>query len=171
VYDRLQSMLKKAWKRRVSLRLVSLKLSNLYDGRFRSDLPLTVPMQRLGAQSRLAAVVDELRSSYGRSIPPPRPRFPPVESATEALATSANRLPGQPSNHSGKAGDHHLRCVTDAQAIFVSRLDPFASSHCEPGDEAWHATVALTDTGNLHGAVEFVQAARRRALNQLSGWN
>src|ERR1039457_7028607 len=68
VYDRLRTMLKKAWKRRVSLRLVSLKLSNLYDGRFRSDLPLTVPMQRLGAQSRLAAVVDELRSSHGRSI-------------------------------------------------------------------------------------------------------
>ena len=34
VYGRLQAMLKKAWKRRVSLRLVSLKLSNLYDGGF-----------------------------------------------------------------------------------------------------------------------------------------
>jgi nucleotidyltransferase/DNA polymerase involved in DNA repair len=48
VYGRLQAMLKKAWKRRVSLRLVSLKLSNLYDGRFRSDLPLTVPHATAG---------------------------------------------------------------------------------------------------------------------------
>ena len=40
VYGRLQAMLRKAWKRRVSLRLVSLKLSNVYDGRFRSELPL-----------------------------------------------------------------------------------------------------------------------------------
>ena len=33
-------MLREAWKRRVSLRMVSLKLSNVYDGVFRSELPL-----------------------------------------------------------------------------------------------------------------------------------
>ena len=95
VYGRLQAMLKKAWKRRVSLRLVSLKLSNLYDGRFRSDLPLTVPMQRLGAQSRLAAVVDELRSSHGRSIILRGHDFRLLSPPTEALAASVNPLPGR----------------------------------------------------------------------------
>jgi nucleotidyltransferase/DNA polymerase involved in DNA repair len=34
VYGLLHTLLRKAWKRRVSLRLVSLKLSNLYDGIF-----------------------------------------------------------------------------------------------------------------------------------------
>jgi len=49
VYGRLREMLRRAWKRRVSLRLVSLKLSNVYDGRFRSELPLEVPAQRQDA--------------------------------------------------------------------------------------------------------------------------
>jgi len=40
VYGRLHTMLHAAWKRRVSLRLVSLKLANVYDGRFRSELAL-----------------------------------------------------------------------------------------------------------------------------------
>ena len=35
IYGEISRLLRKAWKRRVSLRLVSLKLSNLYDGRFR----------------------------------------------------------------------------------------------------------------------------------------
>ena len=37
VYGRLHRLLRKAWKRRVSLRLVSLKLSNVYDGRFAAN--------------------------------------------------------------------------------------------------------------------------------------
>jgi hypothetical protein len=47
VYGRLHTMLCAAWRRRVSLRLVSLKLANIYDGRFRSELALEVCAQRL----------------------------------------------------------------------------------------------------------------------------
>jgi DNA-directed DNA polymerase III PolC len=68
VYGRLHTMLRAAWKRRVSLRLVSLKLSNVYDGRFRSELPLAVAAQRQDAQSRLAPVIDELRRARGPSV-------------------------------------------------------------------------------------------------------
>src|SRR5688572_12758109 len=68
VYGRLHTMVKTAWKRRVSLRLVSLKLSNVYDGRFRSELALETSAQRQDAQSRLASVIDELRQSRGRSV-------------------------------------------------------------------------------------------------------
>lgn len=39
VYGLLHNLLRRAWKRRVSLRLVSLKLSNLYDTRLVSELP------------------------------------------------------------------------------------------------------------------------------------
>src|SRR6185295_4612663 len=60
VYGRLGNMLRKAWKRRVSLRLVSLKLSNVYDGRFRSELPLE-SWRWADACSRIAFVIDELR--------------------------------------------------------------------------------------------------------------
>jgi DNA-directed DNA polymerase III PolC len=68
VYGRLHKMLRAAWKRRVSLRLVSLKLSNVYDGRFRSELPLEISAQRQDAQARLARVIDELRKSRGHSV-------------------------------------------------------------------------------------------------------
>src|SRR5271167_3382904 len=68
VYGRLHTMLRQAWKRRVSLRLVSLKLSNVYDGRFRSELPLAVSVQRQDAQARLAVVIDGLRKSRGNSV-------------------------------------------------------------------------------------------------------
>ena len=46
VYGRLHTMLRAAWKRRVSLRLVSLKLANIYDGRFCSELALETSAQR-----------------------------------------------------------------------------------------------------------------------------
>src|SRR5437867_4304653 len=68
VYGRLRALLRAAWKRRVSLRLVSLKLSNVYDGRFRSELPLEVAAQQHEARARLAGVIDELRRSRGASV-------------------------------------------------------------------------------------------------------
>ncbi|HEU0038569.1 MAG TPA: DNA polymerase IV, partial [Verrucomicrobiae bacterium] len=68
VYGRLHEMLRHAWKRRVSLRLVSLKLSNVYDGRFRSELPLEVSAQRQDARARVAGVIDELRKARGHSV-------------------------------------------------------------------------------------------------------
>src|SRR5437870_1562430 len=68
VFGRLHQMLRKAWKRRVSLRLVSLKLSNVYDGRFHGELPLEVCAQRQDARARLAVVIDELRKSRVHSV-------------------------------------------------------------------------------------------------------
>jgi hypothetical protein len=52
IYGRLHTMVRTAWKRRVSIRLVSLKLSNVYDGRFRADLPLEISPERLWARER-----------------------------------------------------------------------------------------------------------------------
>ena len=68
IYSLTSALLRKAWQRRVSLRLVSLRLSNVYDGWFRSTLALdTAACQHL-AQQRLAHTVDELREKYGRSV-------------------------------------------------------------------------------------------------------
>src|ERR1019366_7296187 len=146
VYDRLQAMLKKAWKRRVSLRLVSLKLSNLYDGRFRSDLPLSVPMQRLGAHSRLAAVVDELRSSHGRSIILRGHDFRLLSPPTEALAASANRLPGRRPIIPAKLGiTNYVPLRTHSHYSFLdSTLSPQAIVSL--AKEHGMATLASTDT-------------------------
>src|SRR5262249_16495557 len=53
---------------RVSLRLVSLRLSNIYDGRFRGALALDSAACQHLAQQRLAQTVDELRGKYGRAV-------------------------------------------------------------------------------------------------------
>src|SRR5947207_951462 len=59
LYSKLPLLLRKAWKRRVSLRLVSLRLSNVYEGRFSSGLALDVSARQHDAQQRLADIVDE----------------------------------------------------------------------------------------------------------------
>jgi DNA-directed DNA polymerase III PolC len=68
VYGRLTVLLRQAWKRRVSLRLVSLKLSNLYEGVFCSELALGLGVLQTDARRRLARVVDELRRERGRYV-------------------------------------------------------------------------------------------------------
>ncbi len=169
VYGRLRVMLKKAWKRRVSVRLVSLKLSNLYDGQFRSELPLTVPSQRLGAEARLAAVVDELRHARGRSVilrgHDFRLRQPPAEAITaEARCWSAARrvvasVPGIADYIPLRTHSHYtfLDSTLSPQAIV-----DLAQRH-------GMSAVGLTDTGNLHAAVEFVQAAKSVGIKPILG--
>src|SRR6266853_1615856 len=68
IYGKISALLRKAWNRRVSLRLVSLKLSNVYEGRFSGGLGLDVCARTHDAQQRLADVVDGLREKYGRNI-------------------------------------------------------------------------------------------------------
>jgi DNA polymerase-4 len=68
IYGRLTLLRQRAWRRRVSLRLVSLKLSNLYHGSFGSELPLDRAAQQREARHRLAQVVDRLRAEHGPDI-------------------------------------------------------------------------------------------------------
>ena len=68
IYSDITRLLRKVWKRRVSLRLVSLKLSNVYEGRFRGLLALDAPTRQHEAQQRLADIVDELREKFGRGV-------------------------------------------------------------------------------------------------------
>jgi DNA polymerase-4 len=67
-YTRLTRLRQRAWRRRVSLRLVSLKLSNLYNGSFGPELPLDRPAQQRDARRRLADVVDRLRATHGPDV-------------------------------------------------------------------------------------------------------
>src|SRR5947207_854012 len=158
VYGRLHEMLRHAWKRRVSLRLVSLKLSNVYDGRFRSELPLEVSAQRPDARALVAVGLDELRKARGHSIilrghdfllrSGPRELF---AEADAAHAPKKSRL--QISVRQMATSYVPLRCHS-YYSFLDSTLSPtaivqLAREHNLPA-------VALTDTGNLHGVVEFV---------------
>jgi len=171
VYGRLHTMLGAAWKRRVSLRLVSLKLSNVYDGRFRTELPLEVCAQRQDARSRLAVVIDELRRSRGRSVilrgHDFRLRDAPRESLADAMSRCEVGRPRLQITVRPKVTSYvPLRCHSH-YTFLDSTLSPTAivqlvKQHGLPA-------VALTDTGNLHGVVEFVQAAQSARIKPIIG--
>ena len=168
IYALLHTLLKKAWKRRVSLRLISLKLSNLYDGRFKTELPLDVPPHRIDADARLARVIDELRGRWGHAIVlrghDLRLREPP----RELLATPAQGARPVPRIPARKAVASYipLRCHSH-YSFLDSTLSPeavvrLAKAHRLPA-------VALTDSGNIHGAVEFFQAAKEQGIKPILG--
>ncbi|HEY3855641.1 MAG TPA: DNA polymerase III subunit alpha [Verrucomicrobiae bacterium] len=169
VYSRLRAMLRGAWKRRVSLRLVSLKLSNVYDGRFRSELALTVAPERQHAQERLAVVIDALRRTQGRLVimrgHDLRLREAPREIVAAAPAVAGKTISRKPIQ---KAGITYVPLRVHSHYSFLdSTLSPtaivkLAVHHGLPA-------VALTDTGNLHGAVEFVLAAKQAGIKPILG--
>src|SRR5579863_6156545 len=68
VYGLIRTLLHKAWKRRVSLRLVSLKLSNLYKGVFSMELPILPHRRRRDSNTRLIFQIDALRKSMGQNV-------------------------------------------------------------------------------------------------------
>ena len=68
LYGRIGTLLGKAWRRRVSLRLVGLKLSQVYDGYCRTSLPFGGEWEDVEAKRRLAGAVDSLRQTIGKSV-------------------------------------------------------------------------------------------------------
>ncbi len=171
VYGRLHNMLRAAWKRRVSLRLVSLKLANVYDGRFRSELALETSAQRQHAQSRLAVVIDELRRSRGHSVilrgHDLRLRTPPTDTAASLVRQDlmAQRRVMLPIRR--EVTSYVPLRVHSHYSFLDSVLSPTAI--VELAKRNGLTAVALTDTGNLHGAVEFVQAAKQLGVKPILG--
>jgi DNA-directed DNA polymerase III PolC len=169
VYSRIHDLLRKAWKRRVSLRLVSLRLSNVYDGRFRTELPLEVSAQRQEARGRLATVIDQLRRDHGNGVILRGHDFRLREAPKEALSDSKNQpIPPVKKRKCNPVADTYvpLRCHS-YYSFLDSTLSPtdivlLAKQHDLPA-------VALTDTGNLHGVVEFVQAAQEHGIKPIIG--
>ena len=165
LYPLLWPMLRKAWQRRVSLRMVSVKFSNLYDGYVRTELPLDTPIRQHDDRRRLALVIDELRNTHGHSVimrghdllltgklkqPAPAEALrPPTPSAVQSKTTWV------PLNV------HSYYSFLDS-TLSPSGIIELASRHKLPA-------VALTDRGNLHGAVEFVQAARAAGIKPIIG--
>lgn len=172
VYGRLRRLLREAWQRRVSLRMVSLKLSNVYDGVFRSELPLESNARNHEARERLAAVLDNLRRDKGWSVvlrghdlrlrdaprdivnerqkPPVQIRFTVKRTTPPTVATSYVPL---------RVRSHYT--------FLDSTLSPAAIVGL--AKQNGMTAVAMTDLGNLHGAVEFAQMAQRAGIKPIFG--
>jgi len=164
-YARLADLLKKAWQRRVGLRLVSLQLSNLYAGPAFADLPLIEPSKNHARLSQLAAAVDRVRAGHGRHAilrghdlwlrsrenqprDPARPRTPQIH-APKAPPPAGALL-------------HFRSCYSFLDSLLTPQriVELAARAGCH--------TVGLCDT-NLHAAVPFYQAARAAGLKPVIG--
>ena len=173
VYGRLRGLLGEAWQRRVSLRMVSLKLSNVYDGVFRSELPLETAAKNHEARERLAVVLDELRRNKGWSVVlrghdlrlRDAPRDLAHERAQPRLRISVNR--GTPRVTPARATTYVPLRVRSYYTFLDSTLSPAAIADC--AKQHGIPAVALTDIGNLHGAVEFAQAAKHAGIKPIFG--
>jgi DNA-directed DNA polymerase III PolC len=171
IYGLLHTLLRKAWKRRVSLRLVSLKLSNLYRGPLLTELPFLPSSQRHDSNVRLAAQVDALRRTHGHAIilrgHDFRLRAPPVN----AIAALPARSPSVSQRSAVVKRQEHLSYVPLWTHSHYSFLDSTLSPAAVVNLAKRHGlpAVALTDTGNLHGAVEFALAAKEAGVKPIFG--
>jgi error-prone DNA polymerase len=173
VYGRLRGLLRESWQRRVSLRMVSLKLSNVYDGVFRGELALENGAKNRADRERLASVLDELRRNKGwdvvlrghdlrlrdaprdivneRTKPQIKIHFE-VQKRIAPATKTATYIPLRVHSH------YSFLDSTLSPAAIVN----LAKQHGLPA-------VALTDTGNLHGAVEFVLVAKKAGIKPILG--
>lgn len=173
VYGRLRGLLRAAWERRVSLRLVSLKLSNVYSEPGRQDLGLDGDARSQAARERLAAALDELRRQRGWSVilrgHDLRLRQAPRDLVNERAAPPrAIRLRISRPSRPAAAGLPSVPLRVRSHYTFLdSTLAP--AGIVKLAAERGYGAVALMDLGNLHGAVEFAQAARRAGIKPIFG--
>ncbi len=165
VYPRLGPMLRAAWRRRVSLRLVSLKFSNLYPGGHAPELPLYPQTRPYEARLQLAEAVQELRQTRG-----PRALMRGHDLLLEGVRAPVRR--------SAPRAPPRVRAITRPVAFVPLHAHThysFLDSLLSPRDLVERAAafglpaVAVTDRGNLHGAVKVWREAKRAGLKTLIG--
>lgn len=172
VYGRLGIMLRQAWRRRVSLRLVSLKLSNVHCGRFSVELPLEADARRQEAHERLAHIVDRLRKTHGRGVILRGHDFRLREAPlTNLEAPPAAAPPPSPRQFMVRVVPTKVRAVPLHVHSHYTFLDSTLSPAAVVDLALKHdcPAVALTDVGNLHGAAEFAKAAKGAGIKPIFG--
>ena len=169
IYHLLPALLKKAWERRVSIRLVGLKLSHVYGGIFRSELPLMEMDIRRANQRRLADVIDQLRGE-GRDIMRGHDYWLKRQNGKprgemERGSRVGHAAPGGQRSRSSRS--IYAALNIKSYYSFMDSLLPVPAiigAALEFGIRA----VAITDL-NLHGAVEFFQAAKAAGIKPVIG--
>jgi len=163
LYSPLKILLKKAWTRRVSLRLVAVKVSNVYDALFESELHLDHSLDR-GRKLDLSAAVDELKDRFGaRTIMRGHDLW--LEHQNQ---DKASRSVSKPVNRVSRTSSPPSAPKTVA-FLNVKSYYSFLDSLLSPRDAVLMAkkqgahVVALTDP-NLHGAIPFYQAAKEAGI-------
>ena len=158
VYPVLARLMNKAWERRVSLRLVSVKLSGIYNEVFQAGLALLDSGRDPAERRRLAAVVDTLRGKYGptacmRGHDLFLQRYGEKKASAPAIV-KAVKTEWVPLNF--RSGYSFLDSLLTPREIVRIAV------------ERGHKAAAICDP-NLHGAVEFFQAAKEAGIKPIIG--
>lgn len=162
LYSRLHTLLRQAWRRRVSLRMVSLKLSNVHDGFFSGELALDGPTGKHDAQRRLAAAVDDLRRRKGHGV---------ILRGHDLVLKGGQRAEAVVPPVTVRV---LVRKAATCVPLHVHSHFSFLDSTLSPeavvtlAKERGLPTVALTDP-NLHGAVEFCALAKQAGIHPIVG--
>jgi error-prone DNA polymerase len=174
LYPLLQAMLTRAWERRVSIRLIGLRFTKVYESGFSPLLPLEQSDMKRERLHTLSLVIDDLRSSR-RSIMrghdlwlaqqkhAPRQTLPKPCLAADPSATVTNRVLRE------RPGNDGPQIITRSASLAVPALNvkscfSFLDSTLtiagiiEAAVARDMPAVAITDP-NLHAAVPFFQAA------------
>ena len=168
IYSTISALVKKAWDRRVSLRLVSLKLSHIYNGVFRQELSLTTATNTPQQKKGLVDAIDSLRSRFGDTS---------IMRGHDLWLKNQN---GRPRNDLERASGIPMgkRAIRRSPPQFYplncKSYYSFGDSLLSPEQivalavECGAKAVALTDP-NLHGAVPFYQAAMSAGIKPILG--
>jgi DNA-directed DNA polymerase III PolC len=176
-YPAIDRLVRKAWERRVSIRLAGVKFSNLYGGAFQDTLDLwgggpgtprgesatrdSMPADGAarGRRRALAAAIDRLREDMGPSAIL-RGHDLYLKEGTRG-AQEALRV-ADPARRSAASGRAALSLNLKSGYSFLdSLLSPKAAARLAA--ERGCRVAALTDP-NLHGAVEFAMAAKEAGI-------
>jgi len=154
----LQRLMKKAWERRVSLRLVSVKLSGIYDGVFQAGLAFPDARPNPMKCRRLAGVVDTIRARYGQDSCM-RGHDLYLRKCDKKMTPDAPRI--------SRAADKTRWVPLNFRSGYS-----FLDSLLKPADivrlaaSFGHRAVAVCDP-NLHGAMEFYLAAKEAGIKPI----
>jgi hypothetical protein len=186
LYPLLSALLKRAWERRVSIRLIGLRFTKIYETGFSSVLPLEVADVKRERLHTLALVIDDLRGSQ-RSIMrghdlwlaqqknAPRQTLPKPQLVTDPTAAVTNRvLRERPGNEGPQILIRPANPRLSPPALNVKSCFSFFDSTLtipaiiEAAVEHGMPAVAITDP-NLHAAVPFFQAATAVGIKPIIG--
>ena len=164
VYPLLPMLVRKAWDRRVSIRMVSLRLSGIYGGIFRSELALDEQSRKRENEQRLAKVIDGLRGEHsimrGHDLWPKQNSDKPRSDVARATPRKTS-VPV-----TARVRDYVPLDVKSHYSFLDSALS--IPAIIEAAKETGAKALGITDP-NLHGAVEFFTAARDAGIKPIIG--
>lgn len=174
-YGLIDRLTRGAWDRRVSLRLIGLKLSRVYDGGGWHQAGLDLPGTGYDKETRrvLAQVMDEAKERYG-SGSVIRAHQLPIRQSRQNKCSGGVHAAGRGEKKRPSLGIRTRADRLAALQLNVKSCFSFMDSLLRPEDivrlaaERGAKAVAMTDP-NLHGAVEFCAAAREAGIKPVVG--